>query len=1221
MSNSNCYYPTLFNKNHTQLRFVSKYLYPSPPRQAFFKSFLSGGFAKANKIIFGEDHDRYIQWLKTASLFSDKDIAMILDDFDHIVKASYEFRASGVKTIASIWQTLSSRSRNTLGVQRLMEEIVNRRDLLLRLLLATGEYEFFQTKIMPVILQYVPSKSLNYLDRGLQAARATWNSSESEIDFDQEEMEKYLSCEDIPLEQRREFLKLLITPAMRAAKPMYVKIKLVGQFLDFANKLESEEWFKDPKHTEYDDIFVLIGLAPVDISCLHGYLHDLLAIVEPRFDKEDTRLFFTHLMRVLVDKAPSITNIIFKFKLSEKKKAEDKTEDALSPLDLAYAMKARAKFNEDAVFDLFLEQSVLQDARVQEEIFLSLCAENKDWKSLQKRFEMMAGKEDLPSTIHYGIAIQALEYLKADVQLEKLYRHIKARKMNANAAVFTALMKMKLRHEDQSGLDNLLQEYISLSQDKSAPAPLKDVHVLVPFTMRLFMEKQDYTEVLQRLHSYLENEVKTGVKFVSDSFLSEVLIYFADNCALREFQRLRNLVSRCNRESSEFHSAIVHALSTLGRFAEAEEVAFEAHGNSAIPFFDFRIYSSQLRNYTMWLQLNPPLNLKRSIERRIFFILASWSNEHYSMFQAQVGGVEFLAGIMDLLNNQAKQFSRERGIRKLRGHLRRAAATAALIQDQRHMKYDIALFLPLLRLYLSFEKFNPPEVMRIHKLMKERNIRVTAEAYYYVLGALTYMDSKKEPTFRRSKRMLEQLLRNYGVFDENPATDVKLDFQQNCVSLSKVVLQFQKNVPAEIADEIVEKFLAGCQKKLKKDAFPLKLKLRTNSMQRLILKRKSTQEYVQFLTETYNQYSEMLNYMQNVSSENEPFVIPPFFSREFGEVLVEMIQMHMNLNGTLDEKLQNEVLDLLLKGVTMPNSDYNKLLDTCLKSPNRDLDRILKVIEKYLADTNLSELTRYQKKKICYKLCMLHMALKYGDEAVEKKFSILSKFYNIEPLNQTREQLEPKDYIINFLRSSRGYLFNIGEDPFLGSSMTIFEFIDYFNPSRRIKGLNLVANTFRTMKITLQKEIMEGNLDVRYLELNFPKTMKLYSSKSEFYVMLSRFNSEIDRYYRTLETKLPDRNKLRFGDQKTIRIEKSKDVLKYLLLKTDKNVDFYISKDAKLDLTPMLHFSQLSQKSQKSQSLHQSNELRHLRQMQLQNRVEKRVKSDSIGELGNTFNM
>ena len=78
-------------------------------------------------------------------------------------------------------------------------------------------------------------------------------------------------------------------------------------------------------------------------------------------------------------------------------------------------------------------------------------------------FENMYGRGNLPLTVHYGIAMQALNTLRADEELGRLYDQLQKRGLHLNSTIMDALIRSKIRLLDQTKVVELFEVYAKMS--------------------------------------------------------------------------------------------------------------------------------------------------------------------------------------------------------------------------------------------------------------------------------------------------------------------------------------------------------------------------------------------------------------------------------------------------------------------------------------------------------------------------------------------------------------------------------------------------------------------------------------------------------------------------------------------------------------------------------------------------------------------------------------
>ena len=151
----------------------------------------------------------------------------------------------------------------------------------------------------------------------------------------------------------------------------------------------------------------------------------------------------------------------------------------------------------------------------QESLILELSKVTKDWNALQKNFESMYGRGNLPLTVHYGIAMQALNTLRADEELGRLYDQLQKRGLHLNSTIMDALIRSKIRLLDQTKVVELFEVYAKMSsQGKADP---KSVQKLFPLILKIPMRNRETSVVLDYLKQYLQREKETGQIFIDGS--------------------------------------------------------------------------------------------------------------------------------------------------------------------------------------------------------------------------------------------------------------------------------------------------------------------------------------------------------------------------------------------------------------------------------------------------------------------------------------------------------------------------------------------------------------------------------------------------------------------------------------------------------------------------------------------------------------------------------
>ncbi|KAI5950998.1 hypothetical protein KGF54_004072 [Candida jiufengensis] len=1112
-------------------RHISTLNLEKAPTKEFLASFLDQDFNRTNQLIFNEKFQiLYLASLEKKDHFTMQEINELSNDFYRVTQASFEF-AQGFRFINAFLSIVNCKTINE-STKSLKYTIFSQRDLLLKFVLYNGYYNFFQENIAP---QIISTSNKSFLDQIIPIIKLQ-RKTDGEVNYDTKSFSNYLTKSS--LKDSREMINLLILNKYNLDSSYESKLSTIRLFLKYTKMVEGEEWLKDETITAYDELLKLIGIPPKEVFGVETFLQDLTQIAEQLYDTKTSYYFITQIMKNLVSKSPYLTYLMFQFKSSEIRHRNLRRTSVLNKFDLAYVMEACLSFDENKIYELYMQNRDLHDDESQESVFLQLCVEHKDWKSLQSRFENMYGKGNLPDTIHYGITMQALEFLGADSELERLYEQILERKLSMNSVIFIARMKANIRQKDQNELFNVLQEYIYLALNGRAYQ--NDIKFVFPFVLELYIQEQDYKSVLDIIKIYSEKEKEFGLEFVSPKVLSDVSKILAENCSIAHLEQLFEIASTYHKLTPEFMAGIIDCYTRLGQFSKADSLAYQAHSRSSPPFSNLQIYASQFNNYTEWERSIPQADTKRYIEMKLEYIASSILKTHFSIFQIQAGGIPLLSDVMDYLQKKAKNHSRINALSHLKG--REVKTFYNLIKSSKHyhIRTDEELYLPILRSNLIYENYKPLNVMKIFKEMNSDKILLSAKSYTYFMKAIMFLDKKYDRRLKNTSDLLRQMLESYGFYDDTNRFNPKLNFKKDSLLIADIIIKYVETVGIRQGNALFNKFVYFCED-VYNDKLPIPLKAKIDKQLRRSYKQVNKVEYEMFMEQNFTFTEKLLNqYLEQVPSNS---IIPPVLNNSMADILIQRMK-HWIETKSFTQDHKSLVLDTLLKGIKLNIVDYNYLFSKFLEDPSNNFHTVMTLIERNLIQGNLTQIDLYKEKKLCYKICLVYLGDNFGDELVEENYKILSDYYGVRTISEERGHLKVDG--LNFLRSSSGRLFNIRLDPYGSRTMNQFNFIDYFNPARELTNeLKLFNNTSRLLMKTISTHIKNTTDSIKILKEKYPKIMSYYTSDLSYYKNLTIFNGKIDY----------------LNSSNDPRIRRSKDVLKELLFNYNK-AKIFISKDA-----------------------------------------------------------
>lgn len=1102
-------------------RYYSTFNHSKAPTKEFLGSFLDHEYSKANSLIFDENERN--EYLASLSQLTLAQVTQAASYFSKVVEATFEFPDKGFQFIIQFLKA----SPETEPLLDLKKNVVKEREKLLLLILHTGQYEVYENLILPLTQRFVPNHELTFLDKTMTILELQ-RSPAGPIRFNEQNVTSALRGDGMTIEEKRDLLKILVLNSLAVGDTFESRMSCIDTFVKYAKLIEGDGWFTSDISSQYDQVFQKIGI-PSSEDEFDDYYQKVVKIVEKYHDTSVSYDFLTGIMRNLSMSAPFVTYRLFEFKSAQWRQRNLARKYVLNHLDLAYVMKACLKLDENKIYEIYLQNEDLHDDESQEAIFLDLCVQHKDWKSLQDRFENMYGKGNLPDTVHYGITMQALEFLEADSELERLYEQILDRGLMMNATIFIARMKAKIRQNNQTELMAIFEDYIFLvSQEK---ADRDGITQAFPFVLQIKLLEGANELILETLEKYLVREKSHQLLIVSGEALGIVASHFAQNCALKDLDRLFEMAKNFHKCDPEFASSLIQAYSTLGQYAKADDVAYLAHGLSSPPFSNLQVYSSQLKNHLLWRRQDNSRHIRRYNDIKVNFIVSLALQSEFSIFQSQVGGLDLLSAIMDSLRENAIELSRSNSLGYLKG--RSVKTLQGLVKRQKAFKIrlDEKLYIPLLRQNLVYQSYKPLNVMKIFNEMNRQRVLVSAASYIHVMKAMRALDKRYDRSYKNSREMLEQMLQLYGFDAEKTKSNPNLDFKRDSVLICDIVIKYVESVGLKRGSDLFSRFVLFCEKAFD-GKLPLDLRAKIDCFLSACYKEVDSAEYGEFLKQKFKVYQNILcEFVLDMGNEGGHVIIPHVLNEVLSHFTIHRMKYLLS-NNKFDTDQEEDTLDVLEMGLRPNITDYNYVICYFLEqTPKAHFSKLLKIIEDNLITGNLSQLELYKEKKLCYKMCMVYLCDIYDEQTIAQNYKILSDYFGIKSLSTIRSQLKENGNL-NLLKSSSGRLFNVKLDPYGSRSMNQFNFIEYFNPARDASAELRLLNEASRLLVNSVLQCCQGNKEAEtVLCTTYPKIYAFYKSDLSYYTNLSEFNGKVDYLNSSQDT----------------RLRKAKDVLRKLL--------------------------------------------------------------------------
>lgn len=1109
-------------------RLYATFDYSKAPTKLFMASFLTHRYRQINNWIFEGDTTKigkdaslppskegskvdFVHFLRWTLDFEENKINAIIEVYDRLIEVLYEMN-QGFEFLDQIWQAIffspitCSNSR-----LKLQEMIVERREALIKTLIFKGRYDIYDRLIKPRLSPDVdPISKFDNIIQIIQPQRIYDEKMNGEkIVCNWKRIEAYVAHQDNDIHLKREvikwFIKIVLNPTngMTFKKEYYQQRMLhTERFIVWTYLVEKTEWFVNARTgTPYDEILPLIGVFYTNTKderyvkkiTIEKFLQDIVRIVSTQHRSDVSYHFLSIIMRTITDKYPQLTYKYFTFKESEVRLMSLPKEYVLFVDDLTCAIRACFEFDIERIHQIYSRHEDLHDGDEgqQETVLLELCRKLKDWDTLQKRFESMYGRGDLPLTVHYGIVMQSLYALNADDEMERLFDQLDWRELKLSAPVMSALMKSKIRIHNQEKVVELFEDYIM--KVKIGKADPEGVQSLFPLVLELAIFEKNVDLILEYIEKYIEREKYENFIIIDGKTLNKVLHLFLDSYSLKNIEKLKILVKNSNKESTEYFSGLISAYSNLDLFEIADAISYDAHGKSLIPFSEKEIWSQQLKNYLRWLKRCPDLTTEIYIRRKLTFIARNTLNTNDRIFDSKPG--------MSILNDLMSYFNYIKEL-KIPGKLFRKAKNADL-------KSEI-FFTQHLKTLIQYSKES--KVIPVFQRMNERKIMMTARTYEIVVQAILKLDQKSDKTFENSTSLIHQIQGYYGLSDERNKID-ELNLSDDVIYLTRMIINYLSVVGPKKGAEVFLDFVRKIYEKLGNN---ISFKLHSLFFEGLRLVSGVGEEAVS--KELEKTRSLINKYVEECTIiENSP--IPHDLSDSCSKLLIEKFELLKSREEF--DKIENlNILDSMLIGVKFTDEQYTMLLKYFLDFSNfKYLHQVLEIIEKYLISGNMDRIDFYQDKRLCFKICLKYIADSYygeeEDQAIMDTYKVLIDYYDINSMDDVRKNVEDLKSR-EFLRSPTGRIFNISSDPYPSRTMNQHKFLEYFNPERIPNQFSSISPELFNVLLKKISEYREQN------ELDFGKLMDMYPYTMDFIlnknsqnltILLQRFRDIVYEYF------------------------------------------------------------------------------------------------------------
>lgn len=607
------------------------------------------------------------------------------------------------------------------------------------------------------------------------------------------------------------------------------------------------------------------------------------------------------------------------------------------------------------------------------EILLRISRSGKDWKLMQKQFEEMYGRGDLPHELHYAIVMDALVSINATNEAEELYAQLLRRRLKPSASIFASLIKSKVMKHDLAAAEKRRAEFLSLVSEGALPA--EAVPRINALMFESFFTTGDLSGAMEKLRVLVEEQVK-GTDVLLDSKLFNDLMNLATNTfAVKEFDELLELAQKLNINDEEFHHRCIIAMSKLERFEQAETLCYEAHHQSPVPYLSARINLAQFRNYRLWFKTSTNRLMRGYIVGRMGAIISRLDAGEISVRDIDSLLVEVIASYVTYDVKQAHKYLEK----------------AIMMNVARE-----AHFAPLLKHYSTLGTYDGySHILDLYKEMAKLRVRLSARTYVHLMRSLVHTDKMNKTGFANSFKLLESVFELYGFSTMRhviPRVTSDEDVFKNGADLVRLVAVYVGAVGEEGMDLLVH-FLNQMQTRLeKKVTFGLRFVI-LKEMARLYLKHGNV---AMSRTLTENALSELHGVIGNYRAA-EPGPLPRLLQLEYRKLIdVKLQQLGHYQSGP--EEYVTLLRHTIEHGVRLLGPQYSELTRRILAvRANVDvLGLLLLACEEHLVSGNWIELKIERKVHYIYKLVLENLSGVLPALTLATRYAVLNDFYGVD---------------------------------------------------------------------------------------------------------------------------------------------------------------------------------------------------------------------------------
>lgn len=930
-----------------------------------------------------ELQERYISYLREAGKLSEEDLTAISGFFNQAIElASGELSKEAYGFVVKFWLTVFREHRGGPALQRIL---LRSKDKVVNLCVNNLDYVKYVE-----CMGHVPGKE--WADTVAQTLRFQV-LGKGELQFDSSSIRAFLRG-DHDLEAKRRMLATFLRKALLYSLK-YDMPKVVSAFFGFANDVgDGNLLLIKPEHAVYRQALALLSFPGEKTSvAAHIQLLGRLLLGTENGDKAVFSNLLTSLMTAIAQKRPQVALEYWKYKAESLVVPKPKVNEFLTLHDLLTAMWALLRKNDyQECLELYPKYPHLHSDQ-QIDIFLKISEKTKDWQHLQKQFEDMYGRGELPYVQHYSIVMNALASIKVVKEVDELYEQLLRRKLKPTCEIHAAIIKSRLAINDYAGAEEKFEEFLQNYENGAVvQGSVARVHALI---FELHFHASTLPRLMKALQEVIDRQKTCTVPLIDTKFLCDVIKTVGANYGVRELEQLWEIAERFSMKTEEVYEKTINALSRFGEYEKADKLTFEAHLESAVPFTSSVIAKAQLKNLRSWYNATTDGEIRPYIAAKAMTIIKGVDLGKFS-----------LNGRSKLLLEAIKF---ELAIN------RRGTARAYLDQAITLEGVSEEHYIPFLKYHCNARSYKGASaVLELYREMAGNRIVLTSKTYVYLIKALVEIDRSNSANYVNSYKLLESVFELYGLslFEHiKPLRASAGDMYYHAENLLRVVTTYvrattNKNDDAKM--DLVVHFLNQMKDRLG-NCIPLRFRLAIFKEMGILYRLIGDNETARRLAlKALDELNDVAAHYRKGQEESflEP-VLPKLLQLDYRQVYEVLLPVYRELQAP-SEEYQRLAQTALTYNVHLAGPIFRPIIEHIMKEePTESKVRtILDICERFLVAGSWVEVNIEKKQQFIYKLYILFLTRSMPTQRIMDNYVLFNKYYNVRSIDELKEEFK-----------------------------------------------------------------------------------------------------------------------------------------------------------------------------------------------------------------------